>query len=68
MLKALGGNSKRAVLRAADAGLPAPGDGVARRAWWWIDDANALPDGVQARVLLNEDAAFLPDLEVDRRR
>ena len=28
-----------------------------------VDDANALPNGVQARVLLNEDAAFLPDLE-----
>jgi len=27
-----------------------------------VDDHNALPNGVQARVLLNEDAAFLPDL------
>jgi chemosensory pili system protein ChpC len=26
-------------------------------------DGESLPDGVQARVLLNEDAALLPDLE-----
>ncbi|BDU15641.1 chemotaxis protein CheW [Lysobacter auxotrophicus] len=35
---------------------------VSRDTLMTVDDHNALPNGVQARVLLNEDAAFLPDL------
>ena len=36
---------------------------VSRDALVTVEDQNALPNGVQSRVLLNEDAAFLPDLE-----
>ena len=35
---------------------------VSREALMVVEDHNPLPNGVQARVLLNEDAAFLPDL------
>ncbi len=35
---------------------------VSRDTLMVVDDNNPLPNGVQARVLLNEDAAFLPDL------
>ncbi|HEY0506261.1 MAG TPA: chemotaxis protein CheW [Lysobacter sp.] len=37
---------------------------VSRETLMVVEDNNPLPNGVQARVLLNEDAAFLPDLGI----
>ena len=63
VLKALGGDPEGAVLRDADPGLPAPGDGVDATACCTSRRRANCPQGVQARVWLNEDEAFVPDLE-----
>lgn len=62
VLRALGGNPRAPYFAVLTQGFPRLVT-VSREALVVVDDANAMPNGVQARVLLNEDAAFLPDLE-----
>jgi chemosensory pili system protein ChpC len=63
VLKALGGDPKAPFFALLTQGFPrlvtVPQAALAADA----DNGEALPAGVQARVVLNEDAALLPDLE-----
>ena len=63
VLKALGGDPKAPFFAVLTQGFPrlvtVPQAALAADA----DNGEALPAGVQARVVLNEDAALLPDLE-----
>jgi chemosensory pili system protein ChpC len=63
VLKALGGDAKAPFFALLTQGFPrlvtVPQAALAADA----DNGEALPAGVQARVVLNEDAALLPDLE-----
>ena len=61
VLRALGGNPRAPYFALLTQGFPRLVT-VSRDTLMVVDDHNALPNGVQARVLLNEDAAFLPDL------
>ncbi|WP_206859925.1 chemotaxis protein CheW [Lysobacter changpingensis] len=61
VLRALGGNPRAPYFALLTQGFPRLVT-VSRDALVVVDDHNPLPNGVQARVLLNEDAAFLPDL------
>lgn len=62
VLRALGGNPRAPYFAMLTQGFPRLVT-VSRDTLMVVDDTNSLPNGVQARVLLNEDAAFLPDLE-----
>ena len=62
VLKALGGNAKSPFFAVLTQGFPRLVT-VSRSALVAEDDGEPLPSGVLARVLLNEDAALLPDLE-----
>lgn len=61
VLKALGGNEKAPFFALLTQGFPRLVT-VSRDALVANVDQDDLPDGVQARVMLNEDAALLPDL------
>lgn len=61
VLKALGGDSKAPYFALLTQGFPRLVT-VAREALIVVDQQDALPVGVQARVLLNEDPALIPDL------
>jgi chemosensory pili system protein ChpC len=63
VLRALGGNPRAPYFALLTQGFPRLVT-VSREALMVVEDNNPLPNGVQARVLLNEDAAFLPDLGV----
>ncbi len=62
VLRALGGNPRAPYFALLTQGFPRLVT-VSRDALVTVEDQNALPNGVLGRVLLNEDAAFLPDLE-----
>lgn len=62
ILKALGGNAKAPFFALLTQGFPRLVT-VSRNALVAEEKAMSLPLGVRARVLLNEDAALLPDLE-----
>jgi len=62
VMRALGGNPRAPYFAMLTQGFPRLVT-VSRDALVTVEDQNALPNGVQSRVLLNEDAAFLPDLE-----
>jgi chemosensory pili system protein ChpC len=62
VLKALGGNPKAPFFAVLTQGFPRLVT-VSRNALVAEDSGEALPLGVRARVVLNEDAALLPDLE-----
>ena len=62
VLRALGGNPRAPYFAMLTQGFPRLVT-VSRDALVTVEDQNALPNGVQSRVVLNEDAAFLPDLE-----
>lgn len=61
VLKALGGDQKRPFFALLTQGFPRLVT-VTEAALGTEDDGVGLPDGVQARVRLNEDEALLPDL------
>jgi chemosensory pili system protein ChpC len=61
VLRALGGNPRAPYFALLTQGFPRLVT-VSRDTLVVVEDNNPLPNGVQARVLLNEDAAFLPDL------
>ncbi|GAA5071430.1 chemotaxis protein CheW [Lysobacter panacisoli] len=61
VLRALNGNARAPYFALLTQGFPRLVT-VSREALMVVEDTNPLPNGVQARVLLNEDAAFLPDL------
>lgn len=61
VLKALGGDSKAPYFALLIQGFPRLVT-VSRDALIVVDDQTPLPVGVQARVLLNEDPALVPDL------
>ena len=61
VLRALGGNPRAPYFAMLTQGFPRLVT-VSRDTLVVVDDTQSLPNGVQARVLLNEDAAFLPDL------
>lgn len=63
VLRALGGNPRAPYFALLTQGFPRLVT-VSREALMVVEDNNPLPNGVQARVLLNEDAAFLPDLGI----
>lgn len=63
VLRALGGNPRAPYFALLTQGFPRLVT-VSRETLMVVDDHNPLPNGVQARVLLNEDAAFLPDLGI----
>ena len=62
VLKALGGNAKSPFFAVLTQGFPRLVT-VSRSALMAEEGGEPLPSGVLARVLLNEDAALLPDLE-----
>lgn len=62
VLKALGGNAKAPFFALLTQGFPRLVT-VSRNALAGQDTGESLPAGVRARVLLNEDAALVPDLE-----
>jgi chemosensory pili system protein ChpC len=62
VLKALGGNAKAPFFALLTQGFPRLVT-VSRNALIAEDEGGELPIGVRARVVLNEDAALLPDLE-----
>ena len=62
VLKALGGNPKAPFFAVLTQGFPRLVT-VSRNALVAEDSGETLPLGVRARVVLNEDAALLPDLE-----
>ncbi len=62
VLKALGGNAKAPYFALLTQGFPRLVT-VSRNTLVPQDDGEALPTGVHARVMLNDDAALLPDLE-----
>jgi len=62
VLKSLGGNAKAPFFALLTQGFPRLVT-VSRNALVAEDNATPLPAGVRARILLNEDAALLPDLE-----
>jgi chemosensory pili system protein ChpC len=62
VLKALGGNAKAPFFALLTQGFPRLVT-VSRNALVEEEDDQPLPAGVRTRVLLNEDAALLPDLE-----
>ena len=62
VLKALGGNPKAPFFAVLTQGFPRLVT-VSRDALVAEEGSDALPPGVRARVMLNEDAALLPDLE-----
>jgi chemosensory pili system protein ChpC len=62
VLKALGGNAKSPFFAVLTQGFPRLVT-VSRSALAAEEDGASLPPGVLARVMLNEDAALLPDLE-----
>ena len=62
VLKALGGNSKTPFFALLTQGFPRLVT-VSRNALVAEEEGGDLPTGVRARVVLNEDAALLPDLE-----
>ena len=62
ILKAMGGNAKSPFFAVLTQGFPRLVT-VSRSALVAEEGADPLPSGVRARVLLNEDAALLPDLE-----
>jgi len=62
VLKALGGNSKTPFFALLTQGFPRLVT-VSRNALVADEQGGDLPTGVRARVVLNEDAALLPDLE-----
>jgi chemosensory pili system protein ChpC len=62
VLKALGGNAKSPFFAVLTQGFPRLVT-VSRSALVAEEGGEALPPGVLARVMLNEDAALLPDLE-----
>jgi chemosensory pili system protein ChpC len=62
VLKALGGNAKAPFFALLTQGFPRLVT-VSRNALVAEDEGGELPIGVCARVVLNEDAALLPDLE-----
>ena len=62
VLKALGGNAKAPFFALLTQGFPRLVT-VSRNALVAEDEGGQLPHGVRARVVLNEDAALLPDLE-----
>ena len=62
VLKALGGNAKAPFFALLTQGFPRLVT-VSRNALVEEEDDQLLPAGVRTRVLLNEDAALLPDLE-----
>jgi chemosensory pili system protein ChpC len=62
VLKALGGNAKAPFFALLTQGFPRLVT-VSRNALVAEDEGGELPIGVRARVVLNEDAALLPDLE-----
>jgi len=62
VLKALGGNSKTPFFALLTQGFPRLVT-VSRNALIAEEQHGDLPTGVRARVVLNEDAALLPDLE-----
>ena len=62
VLKALGGNAKAPFFAVLTQGFPRLVT-VSRDALVAEEGSDALPPGVRARVMLNEDAALLPDLE-----
>jgi chemosensory pili system protein ChpC len=64
VLKALGGNAKAPFFALLTQGFPRLVT-VSRNALIAEDEGGELPIGVRARVVLNEDAALLPDLEQD---
>ncbi len=61
VLRALNGNTRAPYFALLTQGFPRLVT-VSRDTLMVVEDSNPLPNGVQARVLLNEDAAFLPDL------
>ena len=61
VLKALGGDPKHPYIALLTQGFPRLVT-VAESALQAVDDGNELPDGVLARVRLNEEEALLPDL------
>ncbi|MDQ3206194.1 MAG: chemotaxis protein CheW [Pseudomonadota bacterium] len=61
VLKALGGDSKTPYFAMLTQGFPRLVT-VSRDSLIVVDDEAPLPPGVQARVLLNEDPALVPDL------
>lgn len=63
VLRALGGNPRAPYFAMLTQGFPRLVT-VSRETLMVVEDNNPLPNGVQARVLLNEDAAFLPDLGI----
>jgi len=62
VLKALGGNAKAPFFALLTQGFPRLVT-VSRNALVAAEAGEPLPAGVRARVMLNEDAALLPDLE-----
>jgi chemosensory pili system protein ChpC len=62
VLKALGGNAKAPFFALLTQGFPRLVT-VSRNALVTEEGGDALPVGVRSRVLLNDDAALLPDLE-----
>ena len=62
VLKALGGDPKAPFFAVLTQGFPRLVT-VSRNALVAGDEGEAVPTGVRARVMLNEDAALLPDLE-----
>jgi chemosensory pili system protein ChpC len=62
VLKALGGNAKAPFFAVLTQGFPRLVT-VSRNALVGDEHDETLPTGVRARVMLNEDAALLPDLE-----
>ncbi|WP_166212834.1 chemotaxis protein CheW [Cognatiluteimonas telluris] len=62
VLKALAANAKTPFFAVLTQGFPRLVT-VSRNALVAGDEGEALPTGVRARVMLNEDAALLPDLE-----
>jgi chemosensory pili system protein ChpC len=62
VLKALVGNAKTPYFAVLTQGFPRLVT-VSRNALVAEDDGQAVPVGVRARVMLNQDAALLPDLE-----
>ena len=61
VLKALGGDPKHPYIALLTQGFPRLVT-VAESALQALDDGDELPEGVLARVRLNEDEALLPDL------
>jgi chemosensory pili system protein ChpC len=62
VLKALAANAKTPFFAVLTQGFPRLVT-VSRNALVAGDEGEAVPTGVRARVMLNEDAALLPDLE-----